>query len=29
MAANLDGTNPHSLISGLNFGFNGVAVGPQ
>ncbi len=28
-AANLDGTSPHSLISGLNFGFNGVAVGPQ
>jgi len=28
-AANLDGTNPHSLISGLGFGFNDVAVGPQ
>ena len=27
--ANLDGTNPHSIVSGLNFGFNGVAVGPQ
>jgi hypothetical protein len=27
--ANLDGTNPHTLITGLNFGPAGVAVGPQ
>jgi hypothetical protein len=29
MKANLDGTNPHTLITGLNFGPAGVAVGPQ
>jgi virginiamycin B lyase len=28
-AANLDGSNPHSVVSGLGFGFNDVAVGPQ
>jgi GNAT superfamily N-acetyltransferase len=27
--ANLDGTNPHTLITGLNFGPAGVAVGPK
>jgi hypothetical protein len=27
--ANLDGTNPNTLITGLNFGPAGVAVGPQ
>ena len=28
-AAGLDGTNPHSLITGLNFGPAGLAIGPQ
>jgi hypothetical protein len=28
-SANLNGTNAHSLISGLGFGFNDVAVGPH
>jgi len=27
--ANLVGTNPHTLITGLNFGPAGLAVGPQ
>jgi hypothetical protein len=28
-AANLDGTSPHTLITGLNFGPAGLAIGPQ
>jgi hypothetical protein len=27
--ANLDGANQHTLITGLNFGPAGLAVGPQ